>query len=59
MAMAEFVNLNKYRKQRKRRDAQTAAAENRTRHGRSKAERKQERLDSDKAAKDLDDKRLD
>jgi len=57
--MADLVNLNKYRKQRDRRDAQKAAAENRTRHGRSKAERKQERLESDKATKDLDNKRLD
>jgi hypothetical protein len=57
--MAELVNLNKYRKQRNRGDAQKTAAENRARHGRSKAERKLERLDSDKAAKDLDDKRLD
>jgi hypothetical protein len=57
--MADPVNLNKYRKQRDRRDAQKTAGENRARHGRSKAERKLERLDNDKAAKDLDDKRLD
>jgi Domain of unknown function (DUF4169) len=57
--MADLVDLNKYRKQRDRRDAQKTAVENRARHGRSKAERKQERLDSDKAAKDLDNKRLD
>jgi hypothetical protein len=57
--MADLVNLNKYRKQRDRRDAQKTAVENRARHGRSKAERKQERLDSDKAAKDLDNTRLD
>jgi hypothetical protein len=59
MAMAELVNLNKYRKQHKRHAEQATAAENRVRHGRSKAQRKQERLDGDKAAKDLDNKRLD
>jgi hypothetical protein len=57
--MADPVNLNKYRKQRNRRDAQKIAAENRAHHGRSKAERKQARLDNDKAAKDLDNKRVD
>ena len=53
--MADPVNLNQYRKQRNRREAEKTAAENRAHHGRSKAER----LDGAKAAKDLDDKRLD
>jgi hypothetical protein len=57
--MADLVNLNRYRKQRDRHDAEKSAAENRARHGRSKAERKKERHDGDKTAKDLDDKRLD
>ena len=57
--MADLVNLNRYRKERNRRDAEKTAAENRARHGRSKTERKKERLDSAKAAKDLDNKRLD
>jgi hypothetical protein len=57
--MADPVNLNHYRKQRNRREAEKTAAENRAHHGRSKAERKKERLDGAKAAKDLDDKRLD
>jgi hypothetical protein len=57
--MADPVNLNHYRKQRNRREAEKAAAENRAHHGRSKAERAKERLDGAKAAKDLDDKRLD
>jgi uncharacterized protein DUF4169 len=57
--MAEIVNLNQYRKRRGKREAEKTAAENRARHGRSKAERRKERLEGDKAAKDLDNKRLD
>ena len=57
--MADIVNLNQYRKRRDRRDAEKTAAENRIRHGRNKAERQKERGENEKAAKDLDDKRLD
>ncbi len=57
--MADVVNLNQYRKRRDRREADKTAAANRTRHGRSKAEREKLRRDGDKAAKDLDNKRLD
>lgn len=57
--MADVVNLNQYRKRRNRRDADKTAAANRTRHGRSKAEREKLRRENDKAAKDLDNKRLD
>ncbi|MGO8920120.1 MAG: DUF4169 family protein [Stellaceae bacterium] len=57
--MADIVNLNQYRKRRHRRDEDKAAAANRVRHGRSKAEREKLRRESDKAAKDLENKRLD
>jgi hypothetical protein len=57
--MADIVNLNQYRKRRDRQDAEKTAAENRVRHGRNKLERQKERRDSDKAIKDLDDKRID
>ena len=57
--MAEIVNLNQYRKRRGKQQGEKTAAANRARHGRSKAERQKERLESDKAAKDLDNKRLD
>jgi hypothetical protein len=57
--MAEIVNLRQFRKQRERRDAAKAAATNRARHGGSKAERERRRREADKAAKDLDGKRLD
>ncbi|HUH84405.1 MAG TPA: DUF4169 family protein [Stellaceae bacterium] len=57
--MADLVNLNQYRKQRRRREAEEKAAANRPRFGRSKAERKKEQSESEKLAKDLDNKRLD
>jgi hypothetical protein len=56
--MAEVVNLNKYRKQRERRDADETAAANRVRFGRSKAERSKARQETEKSGKELDDKRL-
>jgi hypothetical protein len=57
--MADIVNLNQYRKRRDRREAVKAAAENRIRHGRPKIDRQKERRENEKAAKDIDDKRLD
>jgi hypothetical protein len=59
LPMADIVNLNQYRKRRERRDAEKAAAENRVRHGRTKVDRQKERRENDKAAKDIEDKRLD
>ncbi len=57
--MAEIVNLRQFRKQRRRRDAEATAAGNRARHGSTKAEREKLKRESEKAAKDLDGKRLD
>ena len=57
--MADIVNLNRFRKRRDRREAVKAAADNRARHGRSKLDRQKERRENEKAAKDIDDKRLD
>lgn len=57
--MADVVNLNQYRKQRARRAHQKRAAENRNRFGRSKPEQEKARHEAEKAAKDLDNKRLD
>jgi hypothetical protein len=56
--MADIVNLNQYRKKRDRQAAAKEAAENRVRYGRTKAERTKGRREAEKAAKDLDDKRL-
>jgi hypothetical protein len=52
--MAEIVNLRRARKAKSRADAEQKAAENRTRFGRSKAER-----ESAKANTVLDTRRLD
>ncbi len=52
--MAELVNLNRARKTRDRAASETKAAENRARFGRTKAERKLEAAQADKAARDLD-----
>jgi len=57
--MGDIVNLNQYRKRHARREAEMAAGENRVRHGRSKVDRQKERRENEKAAKDIDDKRLD
>jgi Domain of unknown function (DUF4169) len=57
--MGDVVNLNRFRKDRAR-DADTRrAAENRLRFGRRKGEREKTRLETAKAEKGLDDKRLD
>jgi Domain of unknown function (DUF4169) len=54
-----IVNLNKYRKQRKRAEAEQRTAENRVRFGQDKAARTAERRDREQSEKSLDDKRLD
>jgi hypothetical protein len=50
--MAEPINLNKFRKARAAAEARTQAAENRVRHGRTKAEKDLARAREDKAARD-------
>lgn len=57
--MAEPVNLNRFRKAKRRADAQKQAAENRVAFGRTKAERDIERLKTEKATRELDQKRID
>lgn len=52
--MADIVNLRRFRKARKRADAETAADANRRRHGRSKSERQREALEADQANRTLD-----
>ena len=54
-----IINLNQYRKKRRRAETETQAKENRVRFGRSKQERSKERLDNRRAQKEVDDKRLD
>lgn len=53
--MAEIINLRSARKQRERAAAAAQAAENRARHGRTKAEALRDKRDAERAAKALDD----
>jgi hypothetical protein len=57
--MGDVVNLNKFRKTRDRRTAETRAAENRVRFGLSKEAKAKVRTETDQTQKDLDGKRLD
>jgi hypothetical protein len=54
-----IVNLNRYRKGRRRAKAAAQAAENRIRFGQSKEKRKTEQHARERAAKEIDNKRLD
>ena len=57
--VAEITNLNKVRKARANASAQAAAAENRVRFGRTKAEREAEKARAEKAKQALDQARRD
>ncbi len=56
--MAEIVNLNRYRKARKKERAQTTAEENRVRFGRSKAEKRADADEQDRNDRKIDGARL-
>ncbi len=56
--MADTVNLRQRRKQTARDEREKAAAENRVRFGRPKAERTHERAESQRAHIELDHKKL-
>jgi hypothetical protein len=58
-ADAMILNLNQYRKKRRRTDAETRAKENRVRFGRSKEERTAELRERERAKKEIENKRLD
>jgi hypothetical protein len=57
--MAKVVNLNRYRKKSARADRQKTAAANRVKHGRAKAEKRNERLERERARTEIEAKRLD
>ncbi len=57
--MAEPVNLNRFRKARKRAEEIKRAAENRVAFGRPMAERDKDRGETRKTGRDLDGKKLD
>ena len=54
-----IINLNEYRKKRRRAEAERRAAENRVRFGRSKEEREKLLRESARARNELEGKRLD
>ena len=54
-----IVNLNQYRKKRRRAEAQRRAVDNRVRFGRSKEEDGKDQRESERAKNELDGKRLD
>lgn len=56
--MAEIVNLGQARKARKRDEAARAAAENRARFGRTKAEKARESLEADARGRLMDGARI-
>lgn len=56
--MAEIVNLNRFRKARRRDQDQKLAAENRIRFGRTKGDKAAERQADDKRNRELDGKIL-
>ncbi|MGB8275857.1 MAG: DUF4169 family protein [Alphaproteobacteria bacterium] len=56
--MGEIINLNRYRKSRVRREQQALGAENRSRFGRTKDERRREKAEEDRKQTDLDSKKL-
>ncbi|HTW53489.1 MAG TPA: DUF4169 family protein [Stellaceae bacterium] len=57
--MASIVNLSRFRKNKSREDAKQRAAENRARHGRTKAERRGEEEAKRRLNELLDGKKLD
>lgn len=57
--MAEIVNLRRARKDKKRADKARTAAENRTKFGRTKAERQRDERDAARTRREFDGKRLD
>lgn len=58
-AVASVVNLNRFRKAKKREEAQQHAAENRAAFGRTKAKRQERAKESRRSQRELDGKRLD
>ena len=56
---AMIINLNQYRKKRRRTEAETQAKENRVRFGRTKEERAADLRERERAKKEIENKRLD
>ncbi|MGH6881764.1 DUF4169 family protein [Hypericibacter sp.] len=56
--MGDLVNLNKFRKARQGREEKRAAAANRGKYGRSKAELLEMKAERDRTGRDLDGKKV-
>lgn len=56
--MGDVINLNHYRKARARAEKERLAAENRARHGQTRAVRQTAKADEERRAAELDGKRL-
>ncbi len=56
--MGDVINLNRYRKAKARAEKERLAAENRVRHGRTRADEKVTKAEQDRGAAELDGKRL-
>ncbi len=56
--MAEIVNLNHFRKARKKADKDLRATRNRARHGRRKDDRKRLEVEEERRRRDLDGRNL-
>jgi hypothetical protein len=54
-----IVNLNRYRKQHRRTEAEAQATANRIRFGHTKEERNTQAREDERARKEIDNKRLD
>lgn len=57
--MGEVINLRSFRKSKERDERTRKAAENRTRSGRSKGERKRDEVETEATVAFLDERRLD
>ena len=56
--MADIVNLNRFRKMRRKEEREKTAEENRIRFGRTKAEKLRDRQDAERREADLDGKKV-
>lgn len=55
--MGDVVNLNRFRKQRRRDEREKQASEHRIRFGQPKSETTKQRLEQDRVSRDLDGKK--
>jgi hypothetical protein len=57
--MADLINLNRFRKARRRTEETKESGENRVRFGRSKEQQRRDQQERDRKAKELDGKKID